>query len=591
MPSFRTRGTDNSGAVAVIVAISCVMLFSMGALVVDLGNTFTTRRDLQAQADFAALAAGDFLPGTKSAGDLAVQAAANYLTRNNRYHNGAVITPTQLVNNSDSDGEVYFTDGGNKIRVVAPTETVQYGLARVIGMNQKNVAAHAVVGVFSPGNAVMPAYAVSGCDWGPQTLTDPANGNVTPTGPTLWEGSDGTADSNAAASFTLNPTQVQKDANTGQLTLSSNSNNGLQAVTKIGFFLDGNGSTGPQPVIIALTAANHVDGHTITVNLPIANVTDTENLYWVRVWIPNASQNDGGAWSAAAANNGSTQAQAFQVGNPVLQCVGASNDGNFGTLKIARQDTPDGTVGGWLPTNIAVGLQPPLSLHKFMGSVDPTTGLCNPAPPNSNTSYSSGNTIYTRTTGNTPISDLLPQTNCVDTDTGLPANAATAGLITGTPSGVGSVGRLENKPTTCGPGGSVISRSATLNHTTYTFNNDSLSCYLSAGATISDVSGPNYTFNGGAPVIPASIYDSPRAIAVPVLKVTPQSGGSQHYAIVDFRIAFISDSTGDNGIQISGNDVTKVNVVFINPAAVMPDNSGHVVDFLGAGPKIVRLID
>jgi hypothetical protein len=75
------------------------------------------------------------------------------------------------------------------------------------------------------------------------------------------------------------------------------------------------------------------------------------------------------------------------------------------------------------------------------------------------------------------------------------------------------------------------------------------------------------------------------------LKVTPQSGGSQHYAIVDFRIAFISDSTGDNGIQISGNDVTKVNVVFINPAAVMPDNSGHVVDFLGAGPKIVRLID
>ena len=55
----------------------------------------------------------------------------------------------------------------------------------MLGVQNGNVAASALVNVFTAGKRVMPMYAVQGCDYGLQTLADPANGHTTPVVPTL----------------------------------------------------------------------------------------------------------------------------------------------------------------------------------------------------------------------------------------------------------------------------------------------------------------------------------------------------------------------------------------------------------------------
>jgi Flp pilus assembly protein TadG len=52
---------DERGAVAIIIAISIVMLISFGALAVDLGHLYVVRNELQDAADAGALAGARFL--------------------------------------------------------------------------------------------------------------------------------------------------------------------------------------------------------------------------------------------------------------------------------------------------------------------------------------------------------------------------------------------------------------------------------------------------------------------------------------------------------------------------------------------------
>ena len=79
----RVRGRrDQRGAAAIVSVLIAAVLMTFAALAVDLGNGLARKGDTQVQADFAALAGGADLPGTKSAGDPAVKAAADYLTKN-----------------------------------------------------------------------------------------------------------------------------------------------------------------------------------------------------------------------------------------------------------------------------------------------------------------------------------------------------------------------------------------------------------------------------------------------------------------------------------------------------------------------------
>ncbi|PZS25909.1 MAG: hypothetical protein DLM59_19295 [Pseudonocardiales bacterium] len=55
------RGRDDHGAVAILVAIFCTVMFGLAALIVDLGFARDVRREYQGAADSAALAAAQFL--------------------------------------------------------------------------------------------------------------------------------------------------------------------------------------------------------------------------------------------------------------------------------------------------------------------------------------------------------------------------------------------------------------------------------------------------------------------------------------------------------------------------------------------------
>src|SRR5262249_5338695 len=59
----RRRGRGDRGAILMVVAVSMVAILAIAALVIDVGLARSARRDDQAIADLAALAAGWYLSG------------------------------------------------------------------------------------------------------------------------------------------------------------------------------------------------------------------------------------------------------------------------------------------------------------------------------------------------------------------------------------------------------------------------------------------------------------------------------------------------------------------------------------------------
>ena len=62
-----TRNRDEAGAYALLTAILAVVLMSIAALAVDMGNAVARKSDVQAQADFAALSAASQLTASSGA--------------------------------------------------------------------------------------------------------------------------------------------------------------------------------------------------------------------------------------------------------------------------------------------------------------------------------------------------------------------------------------------------------------------------------------------------------------------------------------------------------------------------------------------
>ena len=232
---------------AVIVALSAVLLFSVAALCVDLGNAYSRKRSLQTQADFAAFAAvkgGANLPAattTPLASQDAVIQAAAYLNRNLPQDDAqgprtceaatppTCITAAQLVNGRLADGEVKyghyvgglsgtFVPSKNEITVITPKSLVDYGLAQAMGPGHDslNLQTKATVAIKSANISTLPFYAYTGCDYGPQTISEPNNGHAATTvnlfAPT---------DTNAATMTTLTPTTAPPNSTTTTMTTVS----------------------------------------------------------------------------------------------------------------------------------------------------------------------------------------------------------------------------------------------------------------------------------------------------------------------------------------------------------------------------------
>ena len=588
---------NEGGTVALIVALSAVMLFSVGALAVDLGNAYTRKRSAQSDADFAAFAAvagGANLPAataTPLATDPAVIAAAKYVNANlattdnadssTCWVSGTSVTAAMLVDGKKCNGEVYYghfkSDGTiqankNEITVLTPESKVSFGLANAMGLSSTTLQAHATVAIKSAKIPVLPFYAYTGCDYGPQTISEPNNGHAA-SSVLLSHGSEPTpSNSNTATLTALNPNTVTPGDTTSSLVITGTNFTG---VTQVGFFESGNSSPGPEPVTVAVPAGS-VTATQITVAAPLPTaVTSVQNVWYVRV-LKN------GQWSNVLNGSGTLNALTFTVGNALLTCGQGSNDGNFGTLKFQSS-------GQWQETakNIAVGLD-----HALAPFPDPGTGQ-------------GANFLCSATTPADPFrTKLWPTegTNCVDTETGMAQNAATSGFVKGLYTGGYNFNGLLTKGVTDNTTG-CNGLPATKPFLGNTINNDTLSCFFTDTTTnIGNIDSATYSLPG--PVLDKKIWNSPRFIFVPVLGVEPGNGGSNKYQIVSFRPGFITDqtevstkttaATANNGLTPSnnGNEVQSVQVVFFNPSALPDPPSGPLQDYIpGAGPKVVRLVD
>jgi len=593
--SRRTRGRDERGAIAIMFALMTVFLLTLAALGTDLGNAISRHTDTQTQADFAAYDAGQKLNESIDASSTVTDDVLDAILasfNNNQpeddsrscWRSRNCVTKADLTDGSMANGDVRVTSLG--LQVTAPTSRVDFGFANVFGVNGTSVQARATVNIFSLGPRVMPMFAVSGCDWGRQTLTDPANGHVTSSVPTLAFDGDTNQNNLIADSVVLKDSTGTTVTN---LTKNSTGNsmviNGTKwkDLTKFGFFRSDDTTPalvvsqptfwpGAGPTTPALsTPYTQNNGGQLGLNIPDA-VAQTETLWYVRAY-------NGTNWSPRS------EAQPIRVGQTVLECSAGSVDGNFGTLKLPRNGAQSSDD---IARNIAYGLDDPLSLHTHQYAVDNVTnGLCDEqADPNHGAIEPQSSTGVNAA--------LNPHANCLPTDVGLTANVATQGLITID----NGAGLLSGKATQsgCDPNGGSSMRSVTLNNHSYNINDDTLSCFLLPGKTLAQVASSAYAESDG-PAFSEDLFKSPRFAYVPVLRVQPNEGGSETYSIIDFRPAFITDeasgqnATSDNGVHIEQNDVKTLKVFFFSINSLPHDSGGELIDYLGVGPSEVHLID
>ena len=81
----KQRQRNETGAVAVVFAISTLLIFGLAAIGVDLGNAMNRRKENQTSSDLAALAGADALPvvtGDVAAALNARQKVADWLNKN-----------------------------------------------------------------------------------------------------------------------------------------------------------------------------------------------------------------------------------------------------------------------------------------------------------------------------------------------------------------------------------------------------------------------------------------------------------------------------------------------------------------------------
>jgi hypothetical protein len=567
---FRRRRRDDRGAIAVLFAVLSIVIFGVAAFAVDLGNAYQRQRSVQTQVDMAALAGGEQLPDRSEA----IKRVEEFLKSNLKL--GQDQATWDFSDSDPTNGYVEFFDGDMRMKVTAPQAVVDYRFASILHPNYESgkVSATATVAAGTPGGAAqMPFFAFSGggCDYGSRRLSDPANGKLKQDGSSVPDLTSPTTDPNKTSNAKLESvTPARFDEGVVGATLTTIVGKQLSQVARIAFvrrLSDG------IPAVETTTFTGTNNGAVNGVAVPTA-VTNVKGVWWIRVY--KDSGNVG--WSPVA------EAIPIRIGDEVIESddCPASNAGNFGSLKLPRTSNP----ATWLPDNIAGGLEKPLSIAVHAEAADPWT--CTPG---------GTGVVYSTTTGS-PV--LKKATNCIETDTGLTANFATTGLVTGT--AAFPDGRLANRPTSstangpCDPGKSGSTRSVLGKN----INNDTLSCFLKDPTMqLSTIASASYS---EGPVLDPAIFSSPRFCYVPVVNRDPTNGASEKYSITDVRPCFITGETtassynaqdfrdgSDNGVTVTGTKVTTIHVVFFNVKAL--PLVGPIGDYFGTGPKGVVLVD
>jgi Flp pilus assembly protein TadG len=564
--TVRRRRDDESGAVAIMVGVLCVVLFAVAALGVDLGNAMNRKQLTQNSADFAALAGGNNLPDT---GSNTVQAVADYLNENQPPSDdvldcnpdaGDEITVGMLTDGNEINGEVTFPTGTTRIRVVSPAARVQFGLANVLGQNDACVQSTAVARIASGKIGMAPFYTTDSCDEGPQVLKSDAGGPSIPFSvPQLANDSDTNSSVLSNTTTPTNPTpnqilQAVDGAPDGPTVTITGTNLGAANITKVGFF--NSDQTAPKETAPLTTPAQTATS--VSVNVPNA-VAKYQDVWWIRVF--NGTTNK---WSARG------EARPLLVGDVTLSCDPESVAGNFGSIDLpwGGNDLAD------LEKNIADGLRPPTTLMPW-----PTSSL-----PADNTCDTMGAPAIISTDGLSK-----ENTNCVLSVTGLKAKPTYDGFLKN------SVGRLlQDTSQACQDRGRPL-------RGPYNENSDVLSCFLKDDTLkLSDT----VNYNGPDSLFTQDLWKSPRFLLVPKLHHDPS--GTKWMPIEGFVAAFITDQpTGasrpyplvststDNGLVVENpNKLRAIRVFFFSFEALpSPPDGVDLQDYIGSGKKIVTLVD
>lgn len=568
MPRARQRRRDDSGAIAVMTSFLVVVLCSIAALGVDLGNAMNRRQLTQNSADFAALAGANGLPATDAT---TVQKVADYLNSNQPAGDGgdgcnpdagSTITTAMLTDGKDSNGEVTFPSGTTRIRVVAPATRVQFGMAAVMGFDDTCVQSVALARIASARIGMAPYYATDACDEGPQVLKSDSGGPTIPfTVPPLYK--DGESNTSVLSTTDPNPYVNQipvaaTGAPAGPTITISGTELGSAKIDQVGFF----NSDQSAPTTATPVATPAQSGTSVSVDVPNA-VASYQDVWWVRVHDKNTDK-----WSARA------QARPFLVGEVTLSCDPTSASGNFGSIDFpwGGSDLED------LERNIRDGMRDPMSVVPW--DISPT----NPLP--------GENTCNTHPNGVISTDTLSKEkTNCLLSVTGLKAKPAYDGMLK-PPNGR----LLVNTSNTCQALGRPLRGPRNE-------NSDVLSCYLEDRAVPLKLS-DTISYSGTDALFTQEIWTSPRFVLVPKLQTDPT--GTKWMPVVGFVPGFITDQptgaskanplvTGatDNGLVVENpNKLRAIRIFFFDIDALpTPPDGVDLQDYFGSGKKVVTLVN
>lgn len=544
------RRRDERGATAVLVAVLAVVLFMAGAIAMDMGHIYAKRSALQSNVDMAVLAAAAEIDGSNSCTAEAVAAATDYLTKAGNSVDGQI---TVDLTGAEGDDDGFIKCTGWRVDLWAPKAHAEFGMGKIAGVDGVDVPAFAAAEIKSPSQHFsLPMYAVSGCDFGSQQITDPPSSGGNSATP-----SDLTPDTQQhnQVSFTItspSPAEVPAGTLTQSITVTAananNANQNMSGVTSVGFTK----TSGEHfEVTTFITSTNGA----ITLSVP-AGVLASSGVWWVRIYKDSK-------WS-----DGANGIQPFTVGD-LLFCNG-SISGNFGTIKVARSDA---NPGSWVSMNIINGIQPVLEIYPGV--------TCNDGVPPAVTSEQNPN----------------DGTNCLGTDPGFPNEEATEGLIEGNGS---SPGRLNDDTTgNCSRSGDSSRTAGTPGNPSVNLNDDLLSCFIIDGSSIQDV------IDGAPGVLSADIFNSPRFFVIPVIPVEATNGSSNFYPIIEFRPGFITNQGASatnaapgsvdtyNGVVFQAGHVESLRVILFDEAA-LPDFApavGGEGAYTGSGTKVIVLVE
>jgi hypothetical protein len=597
----RTRGIDGPerGSIAVLAALLSVVIFTSAALAVDLGSAWSSKREVQRQADVAALSSGYLLPMNLLNRQQIADTVAARLSDNSTLWQAGAVSGSTLLNGQMSDGEVTFHhDSGlpcvvdcTQMRVVAPEAEVPMIFSRVIGIEGAAVQREATVravGALPDPSGVLPFWLPSGCALG-SAEADTVGGTSGGSGPP-----SPTATPSGTATSSPTPGPLSLPVGTHQISgLSLSVVPGMPrlvtglTLTSISHQVDRASIRFYSPDMTRYVDYAAMDlknpASTLTVAaFQISNeITDTLGTWRIYAVVERQKTVEisssfvtvtVGAGVPTAVPTLPTDSPTVEPSGIPVGCVGQDR-GNFGQLDSPRAGYGSGSQQMRLAANIAEGLD-----HQLVPFVFP------PSQAVSKVCNASANTFIG---GAAPDNVVEDGRNCITGDTGNDGPALYDGLVAGVNGYAGrlSVARQDGETRCPGRLNRVIDAS--------TINDDVLSCFLRNGATLEDLAQEDGV---NERMLDPSIVDSPRLVWLPVVYATDRAQkGFQ--PIMEFVPGFITDetqtsgATPDNGVVVQGSSVSKLTIFCFNKEALPVDARSGTVSYNVNLRSIVRLVD